>query len=861
MFPRLRILKCHARACVPVCSDFVFSSTTNFRTVFGNPSPCGSMNWRPDRTFSFLAIDLLIASFCLTNIPTIVERAGIPFTAVLDNGRMVVADIPHERQAHHLAVGDEVVSWNGRSVERPEHLELLADLSMIGETIQIGLNRGGMQTEIPVVLVPFSSTLRFPLIFTLTGLVIFAFALFLVVRRIHNPGALTLHWTLIAAGALLLLTQGAIEASDPWSTARRAGLFLVYNVVAAGFLLFTTQFPVHRLGRSRSAFALIFAPSAIFTVALSYYHVRSVASGDAAVFHSFQNWYDAFHLYFFLCIAASLLILAVGYLEERSAEQRVALRWILWGLIIGSLPFTLLVVLPQAFGSNMLVPEELTTVFVLAVPLCFSVAFLRYHVFRVEVEVHRRLANVLIGILALSVQLLTVLVFLSILRGEGVFAETLPLIVTTIGLVLALEPFRTDLQRLLDEALYPTRTSMAKILNRASAQFHAAAAEAELGLALVKELHATLPGTTFTWYRVHRNALEAASNAGGTALPSIRIDDDLTSALRSGRLLAAERTTAASRSVDRSRAAWLRSHGFDLACGLNTDAGQSLGAVAGLLKEGRDPLTPEEVDAVLSVVARAVEAFERLYLQDRVSLEQQERKKSDELSRLKSHFVSSVSHDLRTPLTSIKMFAEMMRERRLTPAKRAEYAEIIGRESDRLARMVNNVLDFAKIERGTREYQLTPIDLNTVVRAAVQTMSGQARMLNGVLTCRLPRRPLRVRADADALQDALVNLIVNGFKYSGKRRRVRIEAATLQDQVIVRVIDGGIGIPAAELPKIFEPFYRVKDPRSAQAGGAGLGLPLVKHTVDAHGGTVAVESTVGKGTTVTILLPALAGKQ
>jgi signal transduction histidine kinase len=227
------------------------------------------------------------------------------------------------------------------------------------------------------------------------------------------------------------------------------------------------------------------------------------------------------------------------------------------------------------------------------------------------------------------------------------------------------------------------------------------------------------------------------------------------------------------------------------------------------------------------------------------------------LAALRAQFVSSVSHELRTPLTAIRMFAEtLLLGRAARHDTRDEYLQTIVSESERLTRLLDNVLDFAKIEAGRKTYHLRPCSPADVVRSAASTM-GDLLARNGFhLDIAIDDEMPLVLADRDALEQALLNLLGNAVKYSGSGRRIQLGVHSQDGRVVIDVADAGIGIPPAEQSRIFEKFYRVNDPAHASIPGTGLGLTLVAHVVAAHHGDIQVHSEVGRGTTFSIVLPA-----
>jgi two-component system, OmpR family, phosphate regulon sensor histidine kinase PhoR len=233
----------------------------------------------------------------------------------------------------------------------------------------------------------------------------------------------------------------------------------------------------------------------------------------------------------------------------------------------------------------------------------------------------------------------------------------------------------------------------------------------------------------------------------------------------------------------------------------------------------------------------------------------QDYRRETELADLRSQFVAHVSHELRTPLTSIQMFAETLALGRVQdPEKQREYLETIARESERLARLVDQVLAFSKIEQG-REYRLQSMALTPIVEAAARavepSLTQQGFTLRRIYSGCAPT----VRADADALEQAILNLLTNAMKYSSDSRDIELQLRQCGSDVFIDVLDQGIGVPAQFREKIFEKFFRAPLAAGVAVPGVGLGLTLVAHVAASHGGRVEVRSNEPKGSVFSLILP------
>lgn len=233
------------------------------------------------------------------------------------------------------------------------------------------------------------------------------------------------------------------------------------------------------------------------------------------------------------------------------------------------------------------------------------------------------------------------------------------------------------------------------------------------------------------------------------------------------------------------------------------------------------------------------------------------------LERMRSEFVANVSHELKTPVAAVKGFAETLLAGAVDdPETARSFLKIIHDESDRLNRLIGDILELSKIESRRSPLQFSPIDLRSFLERHLEFLGPEAAKKEIALELAVPEE-LFIEADEDRLGQIVLNLLQNGISYTPEGGRVKVQAAIVEpgededgeERVRIAVSDTGIGIPKKDLPRIFERFYRVDKARSRSSGGTGLGLSIVKHLVELHHGAIRVESTVGTGSTFIIELP------
>jgi two-component system, OmpR family, sensor histidine kinase SenX3 len=228
------------------------------------------------------------------------------------------------------------------------------------------------------------------------------------------------------------------------------------------------------------------------------------------------------------------------------------------------------------------------------------------------------------------------------------------------------------------------------------------------------------------------------------------------------------------------------------------------------------------------------------------------------VNKIRRDFIANVSHELKTPATSLKLLAESLVEvLEEDPEGARFFAEQLKNETDRLAQLITDLLDLARLESEEGIQNPVPVDVRSVLMVVLARLRPAARHKNITLSWKRfgSATSYTIQGDETQLISMFANLVDNAVKYTPAGREVEVTGESDNNEVIVRVSDTGIGIPEENLGRIFERFYRVDKARSKETGGTGLGLSIVRHVAENHGGRVAVESTLGEGSTFTVCLP------
>jgi len=230
-----------------------------------------------------------------------------------------------------------------------------------------------------------------------------------------------------------------------------------------------------------------------------------------------------------------------------------------------------------------------------------------------------------------------------------------------------------------------------------------------------------------------------------------------------------------------------------------------------------------------------------------------EQKKSDDMRR---EFVANVSHELRTPITNIRSYAETLMEAEDIPADmQKSFLKVILSESDRMTKIVRDLLTLSRFDAGSADVHFEPFSVQDMLREVCAAITLEAAKLGHTLSLHFEGDIPKINGDSSRIEQVIVNIVSNAVKYTPRDGKIEVNCSREGDTVVIAVKDNGIGIPKEDQPRIFERFYRVDKARSRAAGGTGLGLSIAKEIVMSHGGSIDLDSEVGRGTCITVTLP------
>jgi signal transduction histidine kinase len=769
---------------------------------------------------------------------------------------LIVGEILDSNACGDLRLGDQVQSWNEHKLIIPETTEFLAELSQIGDQANITYKRENEIHSTLITILPYYPSYRYVITIIFVGLVTWCVGVFILIKGPPSLSTTILHFTLVALAISTMMTNGTIAPAELRVYLARAVFFIFYMVTVAGFFFFSTLFPKPQSKRILSKALIIFTPVSILVLILIYYHLKAIYFMGIEDFVRSQIAFDIFHLSIYAFVGGAAFNFIHALKKSQIEDERARIKLILWGVIIGATPFLLFSVLPQLSDSSAVVREEFTLIFLLVIPLTFTLAIVKYQLFNIDILINRTIVYSVLTLLLGSIYIITIMVVISLIGGEAVFDEYLFILLTTLVVAIIFNPLRTRIQKVIDEVFFTARTNFRKAISDIAQELHKSLSSDDMFHRLIRILQKFVRTKNMVLYSYSNGLLHIEAYYGDIANKNIPISQTRAYSLaHSAQIYAVpKKIQSYSKDIDYSKSDFLTKSDFALCMPLIGGSKELLGLFF------TNPLHPrfieEEIDLLITGCTQAAEILDRLLLQEKIIVEKEEKKRLKDLNEIKSYFVSSVSHEFQTPLTSIKMFAELLQdEGALSKDTQKDYLETIEGESERLSRMVKNVLDFSKIERGVKEYHFSKINVKDIIKTVIRLMKYQLEQHAFKVDLNLIDQDIYLTADPDALIASLTNLISNAIKYSREEKYLSISISLTQEMLRICVEDKGVGISEEDQKHIFETFYRSRDDSIKAVGGVGLGLALVKHVVDAHKGKIELKSTPNKGTSFCIILP------
>jgi signal transduction histidine kinase len=801
-----------------------------------------------------LFFDAFIFLICTTGLICINHKAKLPFDL---HGQDSLLTIKHiDQKATGISEGDKLISVDGFQINSVEETEFITDRHDIGDFINIEIISSSGKLGLKAELINYYSTV-YLISTSAVALFFFVIALFVLIKRAETKAAVIFHWASISVSVMLCLTWSNLNTFSHISLyLSRVILLIAYVAAPALFVHFTLIFPTDNTYKWSNLLKINYSIAFIISALSIYTFVYAITF---TCDNSIKNFLTAFnYVRFFLIInvVLSITIFIINLNKEKNKAKQKQLKWLLFGFLVGPLSFVLLWVIPILLKGKALIPEEIIMVLICAIPVTFSIAIIRYRMLDIDEVINRSLVYgiVITILLALYSGVIGITVSTLHISDQSIISA-----VAAVFLGLLFQPIKTKVQYFVAKRFFRIRYNFRKELSKLSSEIKNFNDINSLGKYLITEIDRLIPVDKIAFcefdLQTGKLIIKNHKNFEALANKSLRIKSETLE--KKGFDVAAiknkvDNEVDISSIFQNTLIRWK----INLVIPIKSVNEELFGFLLLGNKKSGAKFTSEDVDLLKEIGLSAGSTIERLSLQEQLIREKMEAERLEELNRQKSMFVSTVSHELKTPLTSIKMFSELLRQREKNISETSKsHLEIIEGESDRLTRLINNVLNFSKIEKGVKEYSFREINFNIIVKKVLNTMQYSIKMKGFNLKTHLSEFDDLVFADEDAIIEAVENLISNAIRFSGDKNEIEINTFEENNFVCISIRDFGIGIESKDIDKIFDQFYRSQNVKIRNIDGTGLGLPIVKHIVEAHKGKIFVESKLGKGSKFTLCFP------
>uniref|UniRef100_A0A832DFY4 histidine kinase n=1 Tax=Ignavibacterium album TaxID=591197 RepID=A0A832DFY4_9BACT len=795
-------------------------------------------------------IDAIIFFLCLSGIVQISEKAKLPFDISQSKNHIFIKS-SNSYQFNFLN-NAKLYSVDGLSVSNIESVELVTDLKNIGDTVEIKVGFVNKVERREVKLSNFYSDWYLVEI-SFVSLLFFITAVFLLLRKPEDKSAHIFHWACIGIASIIDLTwaNSNVNILIPYAYSRFP-FHILYVLTPVLFLHFTFTFPRDESEKYKLLFRIIYLIAVVIGLYASFNYMFFLQNPNERLLLRYLESFNLIRLFLILCVLLAVSNFVLRYIKAKESSSRKKIKWVLFGFVTGPLCFVFLWALPIVIWNNPFIKEELILLFICSVPITFAVAIIKYHIFDIDYILNRSIVYLIV----ISFLTLIYIALLSIIVSN-VSSErtTIFSVISAVLIAVLFQPLKNKVQLYVDKKFFRVNYDFKKTLNLFLNSIQNFYQLKPLADYLIEEINKLIPLEKIGYCEYDKKSkrlkLIVHNNFEELEDKSLFVKDE-TLAKEFFRVAADQKSIEPEAEVSLIYQKTLLRWNISLVVPIKSHKGELFGVIIFGRKKSGTKYSLEDIELLKAIGVQTASVVERIKLQEEIISEKLEAEKQIELNRQKSLFVSSVSHDLKTPITSIKLFTEkIMEEEKNVSDKTFRNLKIINGESDRLTRLINNVLDFSKLEKGIKNYSFRKISLNKVMEKVLLTMQYIFSINRFNLSTEIGVFNDCINGDEDALIEALENVITNSIKYSGNKKEILIKTYQKGDYACIMISDKGKGINQEDLDKIFEPYVR----SDTVTEGTGLGLAIVKHIVDAHSGKIEIHSQPNKGTDFEISLP------
>lgn len=807
-----------------------------------------------------LLVDVLLLILCAAGIININQKANLPFE--ISGQDLLNSIIITQNNPYHLSAANNLISINGFKISNDENAEFITDTKNIGDLVLIKVTGISGERTLNVKLTKYYSGF-YILITTIVALLFFAIAFFVLIKKGASKAAHIFHWASIGT-ALIMCTTWANQNTYPLilNFFLRNIFNFTYAFIPALFIHFAFIFPRDKEKRWRTFINFNYVIACLLAILSTIAFINSSIHLDKQSIQNYLLTFTFIRIYAAVAVITAIIIFFTTYFKEKGEVERKKLKWLLLGFIVGPLSFIAFWVLPQEFIRTEILPEEIIILLQLAVPVTFAIAIVKYHLLDIDEVLNRSVVYGIVISILLVLYTGAIGIFVS---SFHVSDQSIISALAAVLLAVLFQPIKTKVQQFVDKKFFRVQYNFRKELNRFTEQIKNYNNINSLGEFLIREIDNLIPVDKIAFSELDNQTgklfIRSQKNFDQIANKILRIKPD-TLKKKWFQVASVKNKVESDTDISTISQNTLLRWKITLVVPIKSVKEELYGFIIIGNKKSDSKFSIEDVDLLKDIGINTGSTIERIKLQEQLIRKKMEAERLEELNEQKSMFVSTVSHDLKTPLTSIKIFSEMLLDNEKTLSDNSKnHLEIIEGETDRLTRLINNVLDFSKIEKGVRVYSFREIHFNKIVKDVIELMRYTLKMRGFNLETKLGEFNDLICGDTDAITEAIENIISNALRFSTEKKEITVSTFYKDSFVCVDVKDNGIGIDQSDIKNIFDPFFRTDDAKIKKIEGTGLGLSIVKHIVEQHKGKILIQSSPGLGSTFTLCFPVLSNNK
>jgi len=801
---------------------------------------------------ALLLIEIIIIIVCIGGFYINVLKPNLPFEVNFIDSHLIITNV--EKYLADIKDGSILLSVDTHQFNDWEELELYLDGKRIGETVKIKFETDKQIKSASVQLTNYYSLFTL-IIIAVVGLIYVSIAMFVRIRSPENYSARLFHRASISLGVVIVSTAGTYNLEFyGYGYLNRIIWLFIYSLTPVLFIHFTSSFAKKKVKGIKYILWYFYLSALVNSIILSYLFLEATLGGDFDYVRYYVLFFDSFfRLFLITCIIIAISVCIYAYRSTREIDERKRLQWLLLGYFIGPFSFVIFWVIPIFFLERSLLPESVILIFLTAIPITFSIAIVKYHLMDVNLIIRRSFVYtvVLFAIIITYVLLTSVITFFVDNLNPAV-----PTVLTAIATVVLLQPAKNLVQKFVDKKFFRVEYDYRKEQQRFFEEMKNIYDVNSLAELIIKNTDQLIPVNKIGFFNLDKSdsKIRIISDKGFELLHgrSIRFE---TENLKNNLVLpvAVSDKVEAGINIESADVRVFKRWGITLVFPIKSPTGIIHAFLVLGEKKAGTRYYKDDIDLLSTVTAAAALAIDRIILQEDLIRQKLEAERLEELNELKSFFMQGITHELKTPLTSIKIFTEKLKNHQLPVKDKSDfYLKVINGESNKLNGLIDNILVYAQIEKGMQTYQKSRVNLIQIVHKAVSSVQYQFMMKKQKLEVVIANDTIDIFADEKAVESAILNLLTNASKYSCEESKTILSVTKVNNNAIVEVIDNGRGISSEDLKKIFEPFVRLRDDVTRKIEGTGLGLAIVKHIMDEHCGRIEIKSELGKGSSFSL---------